>query len=143
MKSLFLLLFITLPSMVFAQTSQFSPELYKGKVVYIDFWASWCGPCKESFPWLNELQAKYKDKLVIVGINLDKEKAKADEFLSATPAKFQILFNPEGQLAKRYNVKGMPYSVILDKDGKVIHTHIGFHKDKTAEYTQIIEGALK
>lgn len=122
----------------------FKAENYKGKVVYLDFWASWCGPCKESFPWLNQLQQKYKDKgLVIVGINLDKEKAKAESFLKDHPAQFEIIFNGEGTLAKQYGVKGMPYSVILGKNGEVLHSHIGFHSDKTAEYIKTIEGALK
>lgn len=119
------------------------PE-YKGKVVYLDFWASWCGPCKESFPWLNQIQKKYKDKnFVVIGINLDREKIKADEFLKLYPAQFPLVFNPEGDLAKKYGVQGMPYSVILDRTGKVIHSHIGFHADKIKEYTNVIEGALK
>ena len=119
-------------------------DSYKGKVVYLDFWASWCGPCKESFPWLNELHKKSKDKgLVIIGINLDKDKSKADAFLNQHPALFEIIFNPDGDLAKKYKVQGMPYTVILNKQGEVIDSHIGFHQDKAKDYEQIIEGALK
>lgn len=127
-----------------ASAESFSLENYKGKVVYLDFWASWCGPCKESFPWLNGIQSKYKDKnLVVIGINLDKDKSKADEFLKTHPANFPLFFNPEGNLAKQFGVKGMPFSVVIDKNGKVIHSHIGFNLDKTKEYTSMIEGALK
>lgn len=116
----------------------------KNKVVYLDFWASWCGPCKDSFPWLNDIHEKYKDKgLVVIGINLDKDKHKAEAFLKDHSAKFRIIFNAEGDLAKKYGVKGMPYSVIIDKTGKIIHSHIGFHPDKTKEYVSTIEGALK
>jgi thiol-disulfide isomerase/thioredoxin len=127
-----------------AQADDFNIDAYKGKVVYIDFWASWCGPCKESFPWLNKIHQKYKDQgLVVVGINVDKEKSKADEFLKEHPAQFPIFFNADGSLAKKFGVKGMPYSVIIDKKGQVIHSHIGFHADKTSEYSNTLEGALK
>lgn len=143
MKFVFLTAFLLSQTLWAGTDPLANPEL-KGKVVYLDFWASWCGPCKESFPWLNQMQAKYKDKgLVIIGINMDKDPAKTEAFLKDTPAQFQIVSNPEGDLAKKYGVKGMPYSVIIDKNGKVIHSHIGFHSGKTKEYVDIIEGALK
>jgi thiol-disulfide isomerase/thioredoxin len=122
----------------------FSIDSYKGKVVYLDFWASWCGPCKESLPWLNSIQKKYKDKnLVVVGINLDKDRAKADAFLSSHPADFPVFFNPQGDIAKLYGVKGMPFSAIIDKAGKVVHSHTGFNPEKTKEYISELEGVLK
>lgn len=139
---LLIFIFALIPSIVFAE--DFSIQKYQGQVVYIDFWASWCGPCKDSFPWLNQIHQKYKSKgLTIIGINLDKDKSKAEEFLKKNPALFPIIYNAEGNLAKQFHVKGMPYSVIIDKTGKVIHEHIGFHQDKTQEYIQTIEGALK
>jgi thiol-disulfide isomerase/thioredoxin len=125
-------------------TDDLKIENYRGKVVYIDFWASWCAPCKESFPWLNEVQKKYQAQgLVVIGVNVDREKAKADEFLKTTPAQFPIVYNPDGSMPKKFGVQGMPYAVIIDKTGKTIHTHIGFRGDKTKEYEHIIEGALK
>lgn len=112
--------------------------------IVCDFWASWCGPCKESFPWLNQIQQKYKDKgLVVIGINVDKEKQKADEFLKQNSASFPIIYNASGSLAKQFGVKGMPYSILIGKDGKQLHSHIGFQNSKAQEYSQIIEGALK
>lgn len=137
------LVFVLLASFS-AQAQEFSQESYKGQVLYIDFWASWCGPCKESFPWLNQMHKKFKDKgLTIVGINLDKDKSQADDFLKAHPALFPVFFNADGTLAKKYGVKGMPYTVIIDKNGKIIDSHIGFHADKTDQYIKIIEGALQ
>lgn len=119
----------------------FDVSAYKGKVVYLDFWASWCGPCKESFPWLNELSQKYPN-LKVVAINLDKNKADADEFLKKYPANFQVLFDSSAKSAEKYKVKGMPYSVIFDKEGKEVHSHIGFSKEKSKEYLAQIKTLL-
>lgn len=139
---LFLSLLILFSSV--AKAEDFQAEKYKGKIVYLDFWASWCAPCKDSFPWLNQVQKKYQDKgVVVIGINVDKDKAKAEEFLKKIPAQFQIYYNADGTLAQKYKVQGMPFAVIIGKNGEVIHSHIGFHPDKTKEYEQIIEGALK
>lgn len=119
-------------------------EEHRGKVIYLDFWASWCTPCLASFPWLNQIHEKYKSKnFTVVGVNLDKKREKADDFLSSQPANFPLVFDPEGKLPTKYKVEGMPYSVILDEQGKVIHRHIGFDIAKTAEYQKAIEEVLK
>ena len=113
---------------------------YKGKVVYLDFWASWCGPCKKTFPWLNELQKKYgKDGFEVVGVNVDAKKADADSFLAATPAEFTVLLDPEGKVANTYELQGMPSSYIIDRTGKVFLAHRGF---KDGEATEL-EGKIK
>jgi thiol-disulfide isomerase/thioredoxin len=102
----------------------------KGKVVYLDFWASWCGPCKQSFPYMNELQAKYKAQgFEIVGVNLDAKRDDADKFLAETPARFTLAFDAKGESARRFEVKSMPSSVLIGRDGKVIATHRGFKDD--------------
>ena len=99
----------------------------KGKLVYVDFWASWCGPCRQSFPWMNEMQAKYGAKgLQIVGINLDAKRADADQFLAQLPARFTLSFDSKGDTAKRFGVKGMPTSVLIGPDGTVLAVHQGF-----------------
>jgi thiol-disulfide isomerase/thioredoxin len=111
----------------------------RGKVVYLDFWASWCGPCRQSFPWMNELQRKLGgDDFVVLAVNLDQERADADRFLSAVPADFRIAYDPDGVLPERYQVRGMPTSVLLDRDGKVVFTHEGFRlKDREMLETRI------
>lgn len=108
-------------------------EQYKGKVVYLDFWASWCGPCKESFPWLNKI-SKDNQNLIVIGVNLDKQKKDAENFLKKYPANFKVVYNPSGSLAEKYKVKGMPYSIIFNKVGKPTHSHIGFNKEKSNDY---------
>jgi cytochrome c biogenesis protein CcmG, thiol:disulfide interchange protein DsbE len=106
---------------------------YKGKIVYLDFWASWCVPCKKTFPWMNEMQKKYgKDGFEIVAINLDKKRDDADKFLAAAPAEFTVLLDPQGATAKTFELQGMPSSFIIDRTGSVHLVHRGF-KDGQAE----------
>lgn len=112
----------------------FDLQRYRGKVVLLDFWASWCAPCRHSVPWLNELQVKYADQgLVIIGVNVDRERAAADRFLAEAPARFQIVYDPAGALAQQYKVPGMPSSYVFDAEGRLVATHIGFRNSQREE----------
>ena len=114
-----------------------------GKVVYVDFWASWCGPCRQSFPWMNEMQAKYGPRgFQIVGINVDAKSEDAKTFLATTPAKFTIAFDPKGATPRQYGIKGMPSSVLIGPDGKVLLEHSGFRDADRAELEAKIQSAL-
>ncbi len=106
----------------------------KGKVVYLDFWASWCIPCRQSFPWLNEMSARYKKQgFVVLAINLDKDKKLMQRFLKQYPAKFIVAHDSAGNSARDYKVKGMPSSYLISRDGEIVSSHIGFRqKDKLA-----------
>jgi cytochrome c biogenesis protein CcmG, thiol:disulfide interchange protein DsbE len=116
---------------------------YKGKVVYVDFWASWCGPCKESFPWLNDMQAKYGAKgFQVVGVNVDVKTSDAKTFLTEVPAKFTVAFDDKGVTPKQFGIKGMPSSVLLDGNGKVISQHTGFRDADKAQLEKSIQQAL-
>lgn len=116
----------------------------QGKVVYLDFWASWCGPCRKSFPWMNELTEKYnEDEFVVISVNLDAERKAAQKFLAKYPAKFSITYDPEGVIAEQYQVMGMPSSYLINPQGQIAATHIGFRKKKVAKYQQQIEHLLK
>jgi cytochrome c biogenesis protein CcmG, thiol:disulfide interchange protein DsbE len=115
----------------------------KGKVVYVDFWASWCGPCRQSFPWMNAMQAKYAGKgLQIVGVNLDARRSDADTFLAEVPAAFSVAFDAQGETPKRYAIKGMPTSVLIGPDGRVIQVHSGFRQEDRRALEDAIAGAL-
>ncbi len=109
-------------------------DVYRGKVVYVDFWASWCVPCRQSFPWMNSLQRQFgKDGLVVVAVNMDQVRTDADKFLHQYPAEFAVSFDPEGKLAQRFKVRGMPTSALLDRSGKTLLVHEGFRlKDREA-----------
>jgi len=99
----------------------------KGQVVYVDFWASWCTPCRKSFPWMNKMHAKYKSQgLTIIGISLDSTRKGAKKFLKKVPALFSIAYDHEGHMADEYNVQVMPTSYLIDRQGNLIMTHKGF-----------------
>jgi thiol-disulfide isomerase/thioredoxin len=111
------------------EASAFDIARYHGQVVVVDFWASWCKPCRQSIPWLNEMRSRYGQKgLVIVGINVDANRADAQRFLISTPIDFEIVFDTKGELAQRYALKGMPSSLVFDRDGKLVATHLGFQE---------------
>lgn len=108
-----------------------------GQVVYIDFWASWCKPCRKSFPWMNQIQQKYAGQgLQIIAINLDTEEALAKAFLDKVPAQIPIIYDPEGKIAKDYKLIGMPSSYLIDKKGKIRFAHKGFFTRSEALYEQ-------
>jgi len=116
---------------------------YKGKTVYLDFWASWCGPCKQSFPWMNEMQSRYGAKgFRVVGVNVDQKTDDAKAFLKDTPASFDVAFDQTGKTPKTYAIKGMPTSVLIGADGKVISVHSGFKPEQRAELEAQIQQAL-
>jgi len=120
-----------------------SLDSLQGKVAYIDFWASWCGPCKQSFPWMKTLHERYASKgLVIVAINLDKDRKAADEFLAKYPAPFTVAFDPSGKTAKAFQVWGMPTSYLVGPTGAILATHSGFDPKRTAMIESQIQKAL-
>lgn len=116
-----------------------------GKVVLVDFFASWCHPCQESFPAMEELYKQYAGKgLVIIAINVDKNKADMDDFLKAHPASFVILRDAGTKLVSQVKIPTMPSSFLLDRDGKIHAFHKGFKGDETRkQYTEEIEALLK
>ena len=115
----------------------------EGRVVWVDFWASWCVPCRRSFPGLNSMQRKYGPAgLQIIAVNLDKDRALADGFLAEVPAEFALRFDPAAALAKEFGVQTMPSSFLIDADGAVLAKHFGFRTADTGDYERAIETAL-
>ncbi|MBU6443658.1 MAG: TlpA family protein disulfide reductase [Alphaproteobacteria bacterium] len=116
---------------------------YKGKVVYLDFWASWCNPCRQSFPWMNDIQQTYgKDGLVVIAVNVDHDHGLAENFLQDNSANFKVVFDPDGQVAGKYDIRDMPTSVLIGRDGKVHDVHNGFYLNKEDEYREHIQKLL-
>ena len=112
----------------------------KGKVVLLDFWASWCSPCRRSFPWLIEMQNTYREQgLTIIAVNIDVERADAEKFLTDFAVNFNIIYDPDAVIGRQYQLKGMPSSFLIDKEGIVRYQHTGFVINKLDQYEQHIK----
>lgn len=117
---------------------------YAGQVVYLDFWASWCGPCRKSFPWMGEMAKKYAAAgFKVIAVNLDSNREKADKFLAEVEHNFDIAFDPAGTSAKAYQVQGMPSSFLIDRAGNLQHSHAGFRDSDRAEIEAQIKALLQ
>ncbi len=131
----FCALFITQMPAVLADDPLLDLNSYRGKVVYLDFWASWCIPCKVSFPWMQKMQSRYQAQgLQIVTVNLDENQADADAFLKEFSVNFEVIRDPKGELAEQYSLKGMPTTVLFDSEGNQVARHVGFRRSDEAEY---------
>jgi thiol-disulfide isomerase/thioredoxin len=129
-----------------AATPELPPDLagYRGQVVVVDFWASWCKPCRESIPWLNDLRARYGGQgLVIVGVNVDANRDDADRFQRDVPIAFEVRYDPQGKLAEQFELQGMPMTFVFDRDGKLAHTLLGYREARRAEHETEILNLLK
>ena len=120
------------------------PHQWRGQVVYLDFWASWCGPCRQSFPWMGDLHRRYGPQgLTVVGVNVDTRLADAQAFLKAVPAPFPIVYDAAGKTPRSYAIKAMPTSILIGRDGRVRQIHAGFRPSDTVALEAAIAQALK
>lgn len=116
----------------------------RGQWVYVDFWASWCPPCRQAFPWMNDMHERYAAQgLRILAVNVDKHTSDAEAFLRQTPARFTVLFDNTGQTPKAYGIKTMPTSMLIHPQGQVAWVHAGFKLDDRPVLEQKIKTALK
>jgi cytochrome c biogenesis protein CcmG/thiol:disulfide interchange protein DsbE len=145
-RSIFLVLAMLLaPLVTVAQTPSPTFDLaeYQGKVVVVDFWASWCVPCRRSFPWLNDMHAKYAEQgLVVIGVNVDANQKDAAAFLEDYPAAFSIHYDTQAIMAKEFGVEAMPSSFVIGRDGQIKARHLGFKVKRQDEYEAILVDAL-
>lgn len=120
------------------------PESLKGQVVFVDFWASWCGPCAKSFPAINELQQTYKARgVTFLAVNVDEKKDAMDKFLAKHSAEFPVVRDADQRLVAELAVAAMPTSFIIDQEGKIRFIHNGFHGEATRkQYAEELESLL-
>ncbi|TAN69976.1 MAG: TlpA family protein disulfide reductase [Methylobacter sp.] len=123
--------------------TRYNLKSLQGKVLYVDFWASWCGPCAKSFPFLNHLDHQFKEQgLQVIGINLDEKPTDAQDFLAQYPADFMIASGSNQQCAMDFGVKAMPSSYLVDRKGHIRHIHLGFKAGEAEQLTTLIEQLL-
>ena len=113
--------------------SSFNLSDYKGDVIYLDFWATWCPPCRKSFPWMEEMHQKYSDLgFKVIAISTDVKRSVIDQFLKDLTTNFIIAHEPTGEAASKFKVTGMPNSYLIDRKGNIRLKHAGFNsKDKS------------
>lgn len=116
----------------------------RGNVVLVNFWASWCGPCREELPHLEELQQAYQDLgFTILAVNVDEDPAKANILLDDVAVSFPILFDPDDNTSKLYDVRAMPTTVIVDRDGNKRFVHLGYKSGDEVKYQQVLKALLR
>ena len=116
---------------------------YKGKVVLLDFFASWCIPCRKSFPELELLHRQYESKgLVVIAVNVDEERKNADAFLQMFPHSMRIAFDPKGIVAEAFAVSAMPSTMIVDRSGHIRYTHKGYTEKALANMHEQVVALL-
>jgi peroxiredoxin len=117
---------------------------YKGNVVMINFWASWCGPCRQEMPLLESIYKKYnKMGFTLLGVNVEPDSNAANEWLKATPVSFPILYDRDSKVSKLYDVAGMPSTVIIDRSGKLRVLHRGYKPGDENEYLDSIRTLIR
>jgi thiol-disulfide isomerase/thioredoxin len=134
----------TMPDLAAAQLEGKLPDALKGKVVLLDFWASWCDPCKQSFPAMEELQKQYGPRgFVVIAVNVDENRSDMEDFLKTHTAGFTVVHDAAQKLVAEAGIATMPSSFLVDQSGRVRFAHAGFHGEETKkEYRQEIESLL-
>lgn len=141
--SFLLLLSMAAPGTETATARELDLSDYRGKVVVVDFWASWCAPCRRSFPWLETMQKRYADQgLVVIGINEDNAPQDAAAFLEQVPVSFRIINDPEGKIARQFELIAMPSTYVFGRDGEIAERHLGFKVARQAEYEAVLRELL-
>lgn len=126
-----------------AAAEAFDLAQYRGKVVYLDFWASWCAPCRLSFPYMSWLSSHYETRpFALVAVNVDHSRSQAEQFLDQFGRDVRVVFDPAGRLATRFGVREMPTSFLFDKGGRVRFVHNGFHESQELDYNDHVAALL-
>lgn len=116
----------------------------RGQVVMINFWATWCGPCRQEMPLLEQLQVKFEPLgFTLLGVNVEPDSAAAVAWLKGVPVTFPILFDTRNAVAESFGVQGMPSSVFVDREGRVRYVHRGYKSGDEAQYADLIRSLVK
>ena len=117
---------------------------FRGQIVLLNFWASWCGPCRQEMPILEQLNRQYHGKgVTLLGVNVEPDSAAAVQWLKATPVTFPILFDTDSKVSSLYEVAGMPNTVIIDRKGQVRYIHRGYSAGAENDYLNQIRALIR
>lgn len=116
---------------------------HRGEVVYVDFWATWCAPCRKSLPWMEQMHQKYTDVgFTIIGVSMDGKAEVTQKFVQANHINFTIARDPKGKIAEAFGVRGMPSSYLIGRNGQIIYSHEGFRDSDKPRLEQLFKKAL-
>jgi peroxiredoxin len=119
-------------------------EEYRGQVVLINFWASWCGPCRQEMPLLDRLHQRYLDTgFAVLGINVEGEEAPARNLIDRIPVTFPVLIDQEQRVSELYELEAMPSTVVVDRDGVVRYIHRGYKPGDEAKYIEVVKELIR
>lgn len=117
---------------------------HRGDVVLINFWASWCGPCRQEMPLLSELHDKYKALgFTVLGVNVEKDSSDAKKMLKQNPVSFPVLFDNNSVVSKQYDVVAMPSTVLVDRNGKMRYLHKGYKPGEEEIYLEMVRSLIR
>jgi len=124
--------------------SEISLKDLKGRVVLLDFWATWCPPCRKSFPWMDEMYSRYKeDGFIIVAVSEDTKHELVEHFIKEMNPLFPIAHDPMGEVAEKFKLRGMPTSYLIDREGNIVIIHVGFRSSDKAKLEAEIQMLLE
>ena len=116
----------------------------RGDIVVLHFWASWCGPCRQEMPLMNDIYEEYKDLgFTILAVNVDEDSADADRFLKAVPVDFPVLYDSDSKISEMYQVDAMPTTVLIDRDGNKRFHHRGYKAGYEVEYSKQVKALVR
>jgi peroxiredoxin len=119
-------------------------EDHRGEVVMLNFWASWCGPCRQEMPLMDELYSQYKDLgFTILAVNVDENREEAHRFLDKVPVSYPILYDPESSVSELYEVQAMPTTLMIDRNGNARYLHYGYQPGYEDDYEQQIRELVR
>ncbi|MBL1276121.1 MAG: TlpA family protein disulfide reductase [Ectothiorhodospiraceae bacterium] len=127
----------TLPTL--PNNAEINLKDFRGRVVLLDFWATWCPPCRRSFPWMDEMHSRYEeDGLTIIAVSVDKKRDLIERFIQQMDPAFTVAHDPTGDIARSYRLRAMPTSYLIDREGNLVTSHMGFRsRDKVKLETEI------
>lgn len=119
-------------------------EEYRGQVVLINFWASWCGPCRQEMPLLDRLHQRYQETgFAVLGVNVEGKIKPAQELVDKTKVTFPVLIDADQKVSELYNLEAMPSTVVVDRNGVVRYIHLGYKPGDEAKYVDVVKALIR